>query len=319
MKGCALLVAALLVVGASAAFSEQDYQYLFTKWVDQWGKTYEHENFFHKYNTFRANLDFIVEHNSFNRSYTLTMNQFGDLTSTEFGKTYCGFKPSARSESPVDFVGATADSLDWLALGAVTPVKDQGQCGSCWAFSATGAIEGACQIATKTLVSVSEQQLVDCAGSEGNQGCNGGLMDYAFEWVIKNGGIAAEGDYKYTARDGTCQTGKTSVSKISSYKDVPSKNEAELMKAVNLGPVSIAVEADKSVFQFYHDGVLDNKACGEQLDHGILVTGYGTLTGKNYWMIKNSWGSNWGKNGYIMMVRDKNQCGLALAASYAIA
>jgi len=246
------------------------------------------------------------------------MNQFGDLTTAEFGKSYCGFKPSTvRSEAPVDFVGATADSLDWLALGAVTPVKDQGQCGSCWAFSATGAIEGAVQIATKTLTSVSEQELVDCAGSEGNQGCNGGLMDYAFEYVIKNGGISTEAAYPYKGRDGSCAK-KTAGSKISSYKDVPSKNEAELMKAVNLGPVSIAVEADKGVFQFYHDGVLDNKACGEQLDHGILVTGYGTLTGKNYWAVKNSWGASWGKNGYILMVRDKNQCGLALAASYAV-
>jgi len=144
-------------------------------------------------------------------------------------------------------------------------------------------------------------------------------MDYAFQYVIKNRGIAAEKDYPYTARDGTCKKGIASASTISAFKDVPSKNEGELLKAVNLGPVSIAVEADKSVFQFYHDGVLDNAGCGVQLDHGILITGYGTLSGKNYWAVKNSWGSNWGKNGYIYLVRDKNQCGLALAASYAVA
>jgi len=320
MSKLAVLLVAALAVTAVSAFSEQEYQYLFTRWIDQWGKNYEHEVFFSKYNTFKANLDFVVEHNAQNLSYTLAMNQFGDLSTAEFGAQMCGYRHavSNRRPTPVVFDGVVADELDWRAKGAVTPVKDQGQCGSCWAFSATGAIEGATQIVSKTLVSVSEQQLVDCAGSEGNQGCNGGLMDYAFEYVIKNGGIATEAAYPYTARDGRCKT-VSSSSKISGYKDVPSKDEASLMAAVNLGPVAIAVEADKSVFQFYHDGVLDNAACGTQLDHGILITGYGDLSGKPYWNVKNSWGASWGKNGYIMLVRGKNQCGVNEAASYAIA
>jgi C1A family cysteine protease len=322
MKACvALLVAALAVSSVAALYTESEYQFLFTSFVAQWGKEYEHELFFTKYNTFKANLDFVVEHNSWNRSYTLAVNQFGDLTNEEFGKTYCGYKANAeRNEEEVNFNGELAAELDWVAKGAVTPVKDQGQCGSCWAFSATGAIEGAVQIKGKGLTSVSEQELVDCAGSSGNQGCNGGLMDYAFQWVIKNKGIASEAAYPYTARDGTCKK-VASTSTISGFKDVPSKNEGAtgLLGAVNLGPVSIAVEADKSVFQFYHDGVLDNTGCGTQLDHGILVTGYGTLSGKDYWAVKNSWGASWGKNGYIYLVRNKNQCGLAQAASYAIA
>jgi len=319
MKACvALLVACLAVSSVAALYTEAEYQFLFTKFVEQWGKQYENENFFAKYNTFKANLNFVVEHNSVNRSYTLAMNQFGDLTTEEFGKTFCGFQAGPRNEQPVEFNGVVGAELDWVAKGAVTPVKDQGQCGSCWAFSATGAIEGAVQIKSGKLTSVSEQQLVDCAGSEGNQGCNGGLMDYAFQYVIKNKGIASEQAYPYTARDGACKK-VASSSTISGFKDVPSKNEAELLKAVNLGPVSIAVEADKSVFQFYHDGVLDNAGCGVQLDHGILITGYGTLSGKDYWSVKNSWGASWGKNGYILLVRNKNQCGLALAASYAIA
>jgi cathepsin L len=317
MKAVALLLVGLV---ACSAFTETEYQFLFTRWVEQWGKTYEHEQFFGHYNTFKANLDFIVEHNSLNNSYTLAMNKFGDLNTVQFKATYCGLVARERSESPVEFNGIPSASVDWISKGAVTPVKDQGQCGSCWAFSATGAIEGAVQIKTGKLVNVAEQQLVDCAGSEGNQGCNGGLMDYAFQWVIKNGGIAAEKDYPYTARDGSCKQ-VTSSGTITGFKDVPSRNEPQLVNAINLGPVSVAVEADRSVFQFYHDGVLDSTACGTSLDHGITAVGYDTdaASGKDYYNVKNSWGSSWGKNGYIKLVRNKNQCGISMAASYVVA
>jgi len=249
------------------------------------------------------------------------MNKFGDLSTAEFGAKFCGYKPALRTSAPVvaaddvdTFVGA---EVDWVAKGAVTPVKDQGQCGSCWAFSATGGIEGAVFLAGKGLTSVSEQQLVDCAGTEGNQGCNGGLMDYAFQYVIKSKGIGSEASYKYTARDGTCKK-VASVSTISSFVDVAT-NEAALLVAVNKQPISIAIEADQACFQFYTSGILDDASCGQNLDHGVLLTGYGTEGSKDYWRVKNSWGASWGDKGFIRFIRGKKQCGLQLAASYPVA
>ena len=219
-------------------------------------------------------------------------------------------------------LAAAPDAIDWVTKGAVTPVKNQGQCGSCWSFSATGSMEGAYQIATGKLVSLSEEDLVEC--DQVDQGCGGGLMDNAFKFVMKNG-IAAEAAYPYisgTGIRGLCKDKKeaNAVVTVTGFKDVPPKDEDALKTAVALGPVSVAIEADKSAFQLYKSGVLEKKSCGTKLDHGVLVVGYGTAPGifgkKDYWKVKNSWGATWGEEGYIRLARGKNMCGVAEQPSY---
>jgi len=200
-----------------------------------------------------------------------------------------------------------------------TPLLFRSQrCGSCWAFSTTGAVEGAYFLAQNKLLSFSEQQLVSC-DHNGDQGCNGGLMDNAFEYIEKEG-ISLESEYPYTSGGGVTGSCITSMVKpvatITGFTDVPSRDEKALLAAIEKQPVSVAIEADKSAFQLYKSGVLDSAACGTQLDHGVLAVGYGTDAGMDYYKVKNSWGATWGENGYLRMVRDKNMCGIAMQPSY---
>jgi cathepsin L len=276
-----------------------------------------------------SNLKYIQNHNlrydEGMHSYSLGMNEFGDLTSQEFKAMYLGRKQNARNRtSPSTYMlmlnmKDLPDTVDWRTKGYVTPVKDQGQCGSCWAFSATGSLEGQYFRKQSQLVSFSEQQLVDCSKSYGNEGCNGGLMDQAFEY-IKSKGIERESDYPYTARDGKCRYNAAKiVTKVTGETDIKQGDEDDLKEAVaTVGPVSVAIDASHDSFQFYRNGVYDEPDCSpDQLDHGVLAVGYGTLSGKDYWMVKNSWGASWGQKGYIQMTRNKdNQCGIATAASY---
>jgi len=320
MKVAIVLVAAL-VACALAASPVKVQLNSFAGFKARFGKTYSNAaEEAKRAKIFADNLAFFAKHNAEYeqglQTYTVGVNQFSDMTNAEFAATYFNPYNTTRMMNYVTLPEATAASVDWRTSGAVTPVKNQGQCGSCWSFSTTGAVEGAWKIKGNTLVSLSEQQLMDCSTAEGNQGCNGGLMDDAFKYIMKNGGLDSEADYPYTARDGVCNKAKAAkkVAAIRTYKDVQKNSEAQLAAAVAIGPVSVAIEADQAGFQSYTSGVF-NGPCGTQLDHGVLAVGY-TDT---YWIVKNSWGATWGDQGYIMMARGKGAagiCGIAMAASY---
>lgn len=261
-------------------------------------------------------------------TFEMEMNHFGDVAPKEFRAMMNGFKPnfneSKASQGAVfltaNFAVAPAE-VDWRKHGYVTPVKNQGQCGSCWAFSATGSLEGQHFRKTGKLVSLSEQNLVDCSGKFGNEGCNGGLMDQAFDYVKANGGLDSEDAYPYEGADKKCRFKKDGVGATDEgHVDVlPAGDETKLKEAIaTVGPVSVAIDASHESFQFYAKGIYDEKECSAvDLDHGVLAVGYGTDNGADYWLVKNSWGEEWGDTGYIKMARNKkNQCGLATSASY---
>jgi cathepsin L len=325
MKVLATLSALALAVATTEAgyVTEKQYQREFSRFVKTHNKKYLTDDFFNRYEIFKSNLDLIELHNSqAGQTSTMGVNQFADMTSAEFASKMNGYKPvKAGKVMPVESIADAPASLDWRDKGAVTAVKDQGQCGSCWSFSTTGSVEGAWFIAKNNLTSLSEQQLMDCSQKEGNMSCEGGLMDDAFQFIIDNKGICAEADYPYKAVDEKCQTTCTPVATISAFADVAfdTKNpndDTALMAAVQKGPVSIAIEADQPIFQMYTGGVISGPSCGTQLDHGVLLVGYGTDSKLgDYWIVKNSWNANWGEKGYVRLARGQNECGMNSAAS----
>jgi C1A family cysteine protease len=291
--------------------------YNFMAYVSEYGKSYGTVAEF----MFRKE-QFVARHNEIeafnadaNNTHTVGHNLFSDKTYAEMKKLN-GYKagPLKATNAPTLDESNLAASVDWRSKNAVTPVKNQAQCGSCWAFSTTGAVEGADAIATGSLKSFSEQQLVSC--SKQNSGCNGGLMDYAFQY-IKTAPLELESNYPYTSGSGrvaSCNYSKSrGVGTVSAFTDVQ-HTAGQMRAALGNGPVSVAIEADQMAFQSYTSGVITS-GCGTNLDHGVLAVGYGTLDGEDFFLVKNSWGPSWGDQGYVR-IGAKNQCGILNAASY---
>ena len=316
------------------------YESLFDNWVKEFGVIFHTiENRNHVLENWIDNHIFIERSNRMNKPFQLGHNQFSGMNHTEYIQWVRGTLINVIhvfGANPVisvlnDFASLPT-SIDWTSKGAVTPVKDQGQCGSCWSFSTTGALEGAYAIKNGNLLSFSEQQLVDCDtfGNGGrDHGCNGGLMDNAFNWISKNNGLCLESEYPYvsgtTKIAGTCQNSCKNVdgSDITRFVDVDAASDLAMMTALAQQPVSVAIEADQREFQLYKSGVFTG-TCGTNLDHGVLATGYGTDNGVDFYKIKNSWSSTWGEGGYIRLGRGstynggKGQCGVLLQASYPV-
>ncbi|XP_050225512.1 macrodontain-1-like [Mercurialis annua] len=295
------------------------------QWMVHHGRTYQNiEEKEKRLQIFKTNLKNIQNFNkASNKTYELGLNHFADLTNEEFLATYNGYKmqkldqaTNISTKTPHDYqIFEVPDSVDWRQRGFVTYVKSQGKCGSCWAFSAVAAVEGLVGYD----ISLSEQQVLDCAQSNG---CRSGTMDGAFRYIIENQGITLESYYPYELMQKTCRMSRNVV-KISAYMDVAPNDEETLKAFVSMQPVSVAVDSGSYNFQFYRGGILMAQDCGHSLNHGVLLVGYGTsVDGIKYWLIKNSWGVQWGENGYMRLERGANvyggACGVALNPSFPI-
>ncbi|XP_066193922.1 cathepsin K [Sylvia atricapilla] len=274
------------------------------------------------------NLKYINTHNLEHalgvHTFELAMNHLGDMTSEEVVRTMTGLKvPRGHQRHNEtlfvpDWTERAPAAMDWRKKGYVTPVKNQGQCGSCWAFSSVGALEGQLKRKTGKLLSLSPQNLVDCVAN--NDGCGGGYMTNAFEYVRQNRGIDSEDSYPYIGQDESCMyspTGK--AAKCRGYREIPEGNEKALKRAVaRIGPISVGIDASLPSFQFYSRGVYYDENCNaENINHAVLAVGYGAQKGTKHWIIKNSWGEEWGNKGYVLLARNMNNaCGVANLASF---
>jgi len=333
MVSSSVVAFAVLALAALAnAASRPAYEVEFVSFMKSHAKTYSHGDFQTRFAIFRKNLDFVLAHDAEAKGFTVAINKFSDLSSQEFAAMFNGFdneahlremKSSVEANFHVANGAAPPDTQDWRSKGAVTPIKDQGQCGSCYSFSSTGSMEATHFLSGQgSLVGLSEQNLVDCSQSYGNQGCRGGLMAYCFKYVKNNGGIDSEAFYPYEAQVGQCRFSADNVTTtIDGFKYIVSGSESDLFNAIGtVQPISVAIDASWPSFQAYSGGVYYEPQCSTyKLDHAVLAVGYGSANGTPYYLVKNSWGTNWGMKGYIWMSRDKsNNCGIATAASYSV-
>ena len=269
------------------------------------------------------NKDYIKKHNSLNLSYTLGENQFINREyKDEFYPSMNIITNNTKNIIDEEYLPEYSESVDWREKYKVSSVKNQKHCGGCWAFSSVGAVESAWAIKNNVLYNLSEQELIDC--SVRNNGCNGGSMDVAFQYIINNS-LCTNLSYPYEAMGESCDIDECDpVVNISTYYDVRSSNERALMMAVTQQPVSVAIQANKRSFQLYRSGIYNDPNCGYKLDHGVLIVGYGTDYNydADYWLVKNSWGDQWGENGYIRLLRntddEKGQCGIAMMPSFPV-
>jgi len=275
-----------------------------------WNKTHDSAAIFNaRYANFLANAKDIAERNKDSRSATFGFTKFSDMSPREFKTKMTGFKPKnpilPPSQRPAlkRNVEQPATNIDWAAAGKTTPIKNQQQCGSCWAFSATETIESAILIASGSVQGGAPQEIVDCDTND--QGCNGGDPAEAMQWIISQGGQDLESCYPYTGQDGTCNSAQcTPTNKISSTASV-SQDESSVYTALQSSPPSICCDA--SAWQNYNGGVLDGSQCGDNVDHAIQLTGYNTGQG-GYWIVRNSWGADWGEQGFIWLQYGQNTC-----------
>jgi len=276
---------------------------------------------------FQENKIKIDLHNSKNLGWKMALNKYSDLTFEEFKSQYLMESQHCSATKVGNHIlseKTLPNYVNWKDLGRVSPVKDQSKCGSCWTFSTTGCLESATAIHKKghPLYTLSEQQLVDCAGNYNNSGCNGGLPSQAFEYIHYNKGLMDEWDYKYTAKDGTCKYDSSlAVGFVEKIVNITAGNEVELADAVAYqNPVSVAFDVTDD-FMHYKSGIYSNPSCGDkpsQVNHAVLAVGYGTENGTDYWLVKNSWGVFWGSDGYFKIKRGSNMCGISDCASYPV-
>lgn len=337
-----LLLTALIALTNSAHLrpsvqDDQEDERHFVDFLNYYRKSYNSTELATRLHIFRDQLHRIRQHNADSRAtFRMEINRFSDLTEEEFQLYKSG--PTIRQPlglytcTPFEVTSAecytAGNEFDWREHNAVTAVKDQGQCGSCWAFSSVGAMEGEWAKSTGELVDLSEQQLVECATGikYGSHGCSGGQMDGAFKYAITSGGLCVESAYPYTAKDGeTCSAASCDkVVKFSECMDVESSNQMAMKYAVWQRPVSVAIQASSRYFQSYASGILTSTDCGTDLDHGVLVVGYGEENGQKYWIVKNSWSDDWGENGYVRIARSESEndegiCGIAMQPSFIVA